>query len=128
MRCSKWASPSSKLGVPPPGSGSKTSRAPMCMCAVSSDSSSSRNVASSGVRCCAIAAPFSCVEGVDHVRVPSVDHAALDLERRRELAAGLGQLVLQEGEALHLLDAREVRVHLVHDLLELRPDPLVVSH
>src|SRR6185312_4535291 len=108
MRCSKWASPSSKLGVPPPGSGSKTSRAPMCMCAVSSASSSSRNVASSGVRCCAIAAPFSCVEGVDHVRVAAVDHVSLDLEGGGQLAAGLRQLALEQGEALHLLDASEV--------------------
>src|SRR5690349_24965280 len=100
----------------------------MCMCAVSSASSSSRNVASSGVRCCAIAAPFSCVEGVDQVRVAAVDHASLDLERRCELGAGLGQLALQHGEALHLLDAGEARVHLVDHLLDLGLGTLALCH
>src|SRR5215210_379720 len=62
--------------------------------------------------------------GVERVDFPLVlvgDHVALHLQRRRQLAALLREVVRQDLELLHLLDARELRVHLIEMLLDDRP-------
>jgi hypothetical protein len=47
------------------------------------------------------------VQLVDAVAVALGDHAALDLQRRRELSGGLAEVVVEDREALDLLDARQ---------------------
>src|SRR5215210_4318047 len=59
--------------------------------------------------------------GVERVDFPLVlvgDHVALHLQRRGQLAALLRQVVRQDLELLHLLDARKLCVHLVEMLLD----------
>ena len=62
------------------------------------------------------------VEAVEHVGVLLVHQRALDLERRGQLAAGLGEVVVEDREALDLLDPRELRVDGVDLLLDLGAD------
>src|SRR4051794_17315461 len=58
------------------------------------------------------------VQRVEELRVLVVDHVALDLERRRELAGLLREVVVEDLELLDLLDLREVRVDVVEHVLD----------
>ena len=53
------------------------------------------------------------------------DHVALHLQRRRQLAALLGEVAGQDLELLHLLDAGELLVHLLDVVLDRLADLLV---
>src|SRR5215470_15338906 len=50
------------------------------------------------------------VESTDDVRKPLRDHPPLHLERRRQLAGLLGQLVIEQRELLDPLERREIGV------------------
>src|SRR5207248_10975097 len=61
------------------------------------------------------------VHGVDDITVPLVDHAALDLERGRDLAAGLVEVARQQLEVLDGLPAAQAGVDLVDAALDRPP-------
>src|SRR5829696_2969258 len=74
-------------------------------------------------------APLSALAGVEVVelvRVALVDDVALDLQGGRELALLLGEIVVEDREALDLLDLRVLPVGLVEDGLDEGPDLLVL--
>src|SRR5262249_44448721 len=63
----------------------------------------------------------SCLVAVERVEVggmPALDHPALELQRRRQRAVLDGQLVIEDGEPLDRLPARQPRVELVHVVTE----------
>src|SRR5215212_1320373 len=60
------------------------------------------------------------VDRVDRARVLLVHDVALDLQRRRELAGFLREVLRQDLEALDLLHRTDLRVYLVDHLLHLR--------
>src|SRR5215207_11390155 len=68
------------------------------------------------------------VEPLNHVGVLLVHDVALHLQGRRQLARLLGEVVGQDREALDLLDAAHVRVHVVDGPLDLRPHLLGFMH
>src|SRR5215211_2531781 len=65
------------------------------------------------------------VDLLDYVGVLLVHDVALDLQRRRQLTGLLGQVVVEDLEALDLLDRSDVGVDLVDRALDLLPHPLV---
>src|SRR3954468_7368397 len=58
------------------------------------------------------------VQRVEELSVLLVDHVALDLQRRGQLAGLLGEVVVEDAELLDLRDLRVVGVDVVEDLLD----------
>ena len=76
----------------------------------------------SSVRSCAACRTLARIERVEQLRVSLVDHVALDLQRRRQLAGRLGEVVVEDRELLDLLDLRVFGVDAVDLLLDERMD------
>ena len=67
------------------------------------------------------------VQRVEYVAVALVDHVALDLQARRQLAGLDRQVVVEDRELLDLLDLRVVGVRAVELLLDQLDGPLVLG-
>src|ERR1039458_9206211 len=74
------------------------------------------------VRSYALEVPLAGVQRVEQLRESFVDHVALDLQRRCQLAGGLGQVVIEDHELLDLLNLGVFRVHVVDLVLDERVD------
>src|ERR1700677_1113177 len=64
--------------------------------------------------------PSAAVQRVEQLRVSLVDHIALDLQRRRQLACRLGEVVVENHKLLDLLDLGVFGVDMVDFLLNQR--------
>src|ERR687890_731611 len=67
------------------------------------------------------------IQTVEEAGVLLVDHVALDLERRRQLAGLLREVVVEDRELLDLLDLRVVAVDVVEDRLDALVDLRVLG-
>ena len=125
--CARWSSTSPPSARRPAPGGASSSRPPARCCASPSAtrravprrvprsltaSHPSRAPTQIGTSRCAGSAG---VQLVEDVRVLLVDHVALDLQRRRQLAGLLREVVVEDRELLDLLDLRVLLVDVVED-------------